>query len=322
MKSKKIGAKKLERNYKKRDGDKRQGWFDLSVFGEVEMYKPEEGTNKINIIPYKIATKNHPDVVAGEAEIGEGDYVLDIYVHTYIGPKNKDIICPKKTYGKKCVICDEVKRLYDEGEEDKAKKITAKRRVMYNVMPVAGENKGKMMLLEISHFKFEKPLISEANACEDGEAPILFYELDEDGKIVRFRGTKAAFQGKAFIECEAFRFLDREKQLDAEIMDKAHSLDKVLQVMTPEEVEEYFYGADEKKETEDAPKEEIDDEEDEDKEIEEKVPEKKTEKKTEKKAECPHDYVYGKDWEMREECENCKVWEECKIACRKARKAE
>ncbi len=56
------------------------------VDGVVNFFNPIEGKNRTNFIPYVIKTKNHPLVKRGEFEVGDSDYVMDIFVHRGVGP--------------------------------------------------------------------------------------------------------------------------------------------------------------------------------------------------------------------------------------------
>ena len=88
------------------------------VDGEVQFFNPVEGRNRINIIPYVIKSKNHPLVKKGEFEIGDKDYVMDVYVHRGVGPSEASVLCLKNTYGKPCPICEQSQVLRKQGKEE------------------------------------------------------------------------------------------------------------------------------------------------------------------------------------------------------------
>ena len=85
-KKKKGGlAKRYQASYEsKGSSGGKSGVMDYKkVDGDVEFFSPKEGRNRINIIPYTIKTKNHPLVRKGEFEIGDKDYVMDIFTPHY-----------------------------------------------------------------------------------------------------------------------------------------------------------------------------------------------------------------------------------------------
>ena len=135
--------------------------------------------NRINIIPYVIKSKDHPLVKAGKREVGDLDVRLDIWAHKYLGPVNADVICPKKTYGKPCPVCEEVRRLYDEGKKDDAKKLNASRRTLLNVQPIIQGEAEDLKYWEVSHFLFMKELIEEAHECSEGKDIVPFGDIGD-----------------------------------------------------------------------------------------------------------------------------------------------
>lgn len=309
----KIGANKLTRDFKNNEskGFKKENYYDTSKLGEnIEIYKPVEGVNRVNILPYVIKTDNHPDVAAGLVEKGDMDYVLDVWVHKNIGERKKDIVCLKKTYGKACPLCEENKRLYDSGDLEASKEIMAKRRVMYNIQPTVGEQAGKILFWEQSHFFFQTPLINEANACVDGEDPVIFYEMGKEGSVVQFRGVKEKFSGKEFLKFEGFRFKERDKEVEESIVNKTFSLDKALNVLTYDEIYDYYFGTKSDSEEERSETQEEKPSIDEEKEIIEE--ETITPVKEEIKSECPFGHKYGIDFEMRDDCDSCDKWTDCR----------
>jgi hypothetical protein len=56
---------------------------------------------------------------------GADDYAFDVFIHYGIGVDNGRFLCPKKMYGKECVICDEYERAKRKGDDEYAQKIRA-----------------------------------------------------------------------------------------------------------------------------------------------------------------------------------------------------
>lgn len=265
-----FGAKAGVMNWKKVDG-------------EVEFFSPKEGRNRINIIPYTIKTKNHPLVKKGEFEIGEKDYVMDIFTHRGIGPSEATVLCLKETYGKPCPICEQAAMLKKQGKEKEAGALKASRRVFYNVQDC--KNPDKLLVFEASHFLFEKELIDEAR--DDEEGGFIDFADEESGKEIKFRCSKVSKGGFEFNEFKSFSFEDRDENIPDNILESAISFDEIMNVPTYEEVEKILYGEDEEDSDEDekpakkSKKVESDDEDDFD--------EEETPKKSKKKPEPEDD---------------------------------
>lgn len=230
-------------------GQRRPEVVDLSSIRGVKYFSPKEGPNTINIVPFVIATNNHPMVRAKKASIGDLSWSLDIWVHQKIGEGEESVLCNKKTYGGKCPICDRVGELYDaagpKGAQDKgsyamAGALKASRRTYLNVQSFIKGEAQELAVYHASHFLFTQELIAESTACEDGTEIINFAD-PVDGTLVKFRAEEMEDFKGAF-ECKSFKFPDRQEELEEGLEDKAIPFDKYLKVLTSEQVTAIMYG--------------------------------------------------------------------------------
>ena len=327
IKGKKSGlSKRYQVSYENKGGNSnRNSVLDYSkVDGEIEFFSPKEGRNRINIIPYEIKTKNHPLVKKGEMEVGDIDYVMDIWIHKNVGPAEKNVVCLKNTFGKPCPICEHASMLRKKGEEDEAKNLKPSRRVIYNVEDL--KEPGKVKVFETSHYLFEKELIDEAR--DDEEGGFVNFADPEEGKEIKFRASKTSQGGFEYNEYKSFSFEDREEPISKKLLAKAISFDEILNVPTTEEVEKIFFGnTDEDDESEEVepekPKKTVEKEEEIEPELEpeaEKISKKMKEesetaeppKKSSKKSEgCPFGHVFGDDCDNFDDCDDCECWDKC-----------
>lgn len=274
-KKKKSGlAKRYQASYEsKGSSGGKVGVMDWKkVDGEVQFFSPAEGRNRINIIPYTIKSKNHPLVKKGEFEVGDKDYVMDIFVHRGVGPSEASVLCLKNTYGKPCPICEQSALLRKQGKEDEAGALKPSRRVFYNVQDL--KNPDVLKVFEASHYLFEKELIDEAR--DDEEGGFVDFADEESGKEIKFRCSKTSKGGFEFNEFKSFSFEERDENIPDELLESAISFDEIMNVPTYEEAEKILYGRDEDDDSED------DEEEDE-------VPAKKSSKKAVAKDEDDDD---------------------------------
>ena len=250
--------------------------LDTSDCGDVNWFKMEKGSNAIDIIPYVISSKNHPQL--GQKfggfllEIGDTDFKLDIHIHRRIGINNDDILCLLKTYGRPCPICEEKERLLASGLDYKSEEVKAtnsSRRSIYNVIDLDDEDKG-IQIFEVAHWTFEKEVMDEAEARKDKEDFTTFADL-ENGATITFRGGDATYEKNKFIEPKNFGFEARDP-MDESILDEVYPLDAMLIISTYGEVELLFLGMAEEVETEETPPKE-----------ESPVPARKSRKKAETK---------------------------------------
>lgn len=232
---------RTEENYKNKDyGVGGARVLDLSSLDDVEFFKPEKGKHCIDIIPYEITTNNHMTRKPGEL-----DYVLEYYTHYDVGARKGRVVCPAKTYGKPCPICEEMEELKEqEADEDLIDALKPKRRVLYNVIDTKKPDKG-IMLFDTSHYLFEAEILDEAGS---GDESIVFSDT-EDGASISFRDTGKKGIGRF----KGFAFEDREEPYDDDIIDEAYSLDSLLVVLSYEEIHNMFHNADEDDEEEEKP---------------------------------------------------------------------
>lgn len=245
-------------------GVTRQGFMNYGST-KLKFFKMgDPGTyHDINILPWKIATKNHPEVVRTKDEpeflrngqpnpakvmVGDLDYVLDLMVHTRIGPGNGDYICPKKNFGKPCPICERADELWkDERTKDEARKLFAKRKCVYVVQELTDEfyDKGEdPKIFEVSHAVFSKDLQDRATACMRGKGVVNFADTSiEEGRVVSFNVNEDTMgNGKKFKKAANFEFNERKEEIAADVLAKCPSLDAMMVIKTYDQLKAALYG--------------------------------------------------------------------------------
>jgi hypothetical protein len=212
-------------------------------------------------VPYKIGTKLHPDVVAGQADVGEEDYVLDLNVHYRFGANQSTVLCPR-VYGKPCPAC-EAKEAIDTtyGRDSKEakegyKKYGVSRRVFYYAIDPSAKEK-KIQLFESSFKMFQKELFSEAKSAgkKQGLGCVPFAEWPK-GCTVEFRVEMEKNGGtqNPFPEYKSFKFEPRTgKEYPTIDITSLPGLDALMVIRTTAQLEAMFNGEDDDEEEDDAP---------------------------------------------------------------------
>jgi hypothetical protein len=210
--------------------------LDFQQFEGVDSFKPEEGYNEFDIVPYIIQDEKHP---GGKEDIGYEDWCLIFGIHYGVGPKNGSVICPQRTYKKPCPICEEKERQKAAGADAKTLgQLNASLRVAYNVVP---KDLKDVRLFITSYANFHREMKDKLQVLSDPtKGTIVPADLDE-GATVKFRGSKKFFAGKEFLEFKDFEFIDRDP-IDEEILDRAIPLEKLMNVLSYEEIEALFFG--------------------------------------------------------------------------------
>lgn len=265
------------------------------VDGDVNFFSPIEGKNRINIIPYTIKTKNHPLVKRGEFEVGDKDYVMDIFTHRGVGPSEATVICLKSTYGKPCPICEQSALLRKQGKEKEAGDLKPSRRVFYNIQDM--KEPDKLKVFETSHYLFEKELIDEAR--DDEEGGFVDFADPIDGKEIKFRASDVQKGTIKYKEFKSFQFIDRDEPIPDELLESAISFDEIMNVPTYEEVEKILFGQDD--DDDDAPAKKSKREDDDSDEDDDDRPAKKSSKKYDDEDDEPEEKPSKKPAKDRDE---------------------
>jgi len=274
--------------------DRRRGILDRSKTSGMTMFEPSTGEHLIEFLPYVAGAKD-------PHKPGSPTYLVDLFVHRYIGPNEDDFICLSKTYGQPCSICEHRNKLrkQDEphSEEDKARlkaeieSCRPKRYTVYAIWDRDNETKG-VQLWVIAHWFVQMNLMSACKNRKTGGV-IPFAAPDrEEGRSVAFaiEGTKMSQQYRGW------QLYERDDDIPDEILDRVPVLDELLDIPTYQEVEKAFWAGLEVKE---APAKE---EQSFTGAARKKVPEDG----------CPFDGIMGKDFEKFEECESiCEKYQEC-----------
>jgi len=204
--------------------------FDLP--DDVEMLAVTKGENRIDIIPYEVSVSNHPEVSKGETWCER-----TFYIHRGIGPEENWYVCPYKTMGDPCPICEERARLKkdENADEETLKALKPSMRQLFNVL----NDDGDVVPWAFPHWNFGMLLEEEVRQSNDDTIGS-FYEL-QGGKtlVVRFKERTSA-KG-SYLEASRIDFEDR-KDIDEDVLKDAFDLDKILVVLSYEELEKSFLG--------------------------------------------------------------------------------
>ena len=219
--------------FKKRAKEGAQKGFSVSLPENVKRFAPKKGTYKLDVIPYTVSAKKHPDGVAA----GELWCRRPFLIHYGIGVDNKPQVCPR-TIGKPCPICEyyERERKRPGADEDALKEIRAKARELYNVIDLDNEDEG-IQVLEMSYHLFGKLLENEINEADDDEVAG-FAEL-KGGKTLKVRFSESSMGTNKFLEATRIDFLDRDDYKKS-ILDDVVDLDTVFNILPYEELEAVF----------------------------------------------------------------------------------
>src|SRR3990172_3179566 len=221
---------KIKKRAQEREGQGGRG-FRYNLPDKTDFFTPKKGTMNIDILPYKVTVNNHPS-----AKEGELWFQRTVFCHYGVGAEEKTYLC-LKTIHKKCPICDHRAELMKAGDADQeiVNGLKSKERELYNVVDLQDESKG-VQLWDISYHLFGKHLEEEIRNGKDEWAG--FAEL-KGGYTLQVRFSEKVLGKNKFMETTRIDFTERDDYPDS-VLDEVFNLDKILNVLSYEELEKTF----------------------------------------------------------------------------------
>lgn len=112
----------------KRRGQRRGGDFDRLMKDHIKVYTPRDGDNRVRILPPTWKGAKH--------------YGLDVHVHYGVGPDRGSYLCLQKMKGEPDPIAEEHAQARRDGDDEYAKKIEAKARLLVYLIDRDNEKEG------------------------------------------------------------------------------------------------------------------------------------------------------------------------------------
>ena len=229
-----------------RDENKKSGWTTMEIPDGVEIWTPELKNNRIDIVPYEVG-KGNPN-----AQEGLWYYERTFWIHPNVGINREFYVCPAKTAGKPCPICEFNNEQIKEGEasDEEIKMLRPKERQVWLIHD-HNDKENPVKLWEFSHWNFGKLLDEIRKAADDDEDHIKDFDDPDGGSSLKvtFR-EKTIGKGKPFKEAFMIEFKARKDGLDEEILDHGICLDALLKVPAYELLKKKFFQIDDEEEEE------------------------------------------------------------------------
>ncbi len=262
---KKYDYKKIAKQTKGQvtDSSERKGISGSNIFKagvEITFHKPAiDEDHTLDIVPF-LAGNNMPiDMKTGEPMVAKGGwaYVYEYWSHRGVGPlENETVICLERTYKLPCPICEHRKELVAEKAFDSEKmgELLSKQRNLYNVVSYdtdKEEEKG-VQLLDVSHFYFEKHISKLARKAvrrkrgsklKSADPFKNFADPSDSGVSIEF-SIEGAKTKNDFDTWMGHQLVERDYNLDAELMDAALQLDQIVEVLSYGELYKIYYDED------------------------------------------------------------------------------
>jgi len=228
----------------KRDAVKQvstKGSYYLNLPNGVKLYNAEADTRRIKLdfLPYKVSDPNHPnkDEKNEIALPGSLWWRRPILVHKNVGADNEKVIC-LKSVGKRCPVCEFQKKRFNEGApKEETKEYYPQRRSLFVVVPIDQDIDEEPMIWDMSDRMFLDVLVDE---LEEDDSNEIFPDLEEGKTMeISLKWNTIGERGRPFPEARSIRFLDREPY-DDKILKEVPDLDKILNILSYEDISNKF----------------------------------------------------------------------------------
>jgi len=223
----------------KRRAEKHKVGFDNTAFKLPDDKKlfalKSDKAVRLDVIPYEVGEGNP------YADKGEIYYERTYFVHRFIGIDQTSYVCPKKTCGEPCPICDFRSKLMKDPDanEKLIKDLAPKERQLFNVIDTKDKNKG-VQIWDISHYLFGKKLDTEIRNSDEDDNYEKFAEL-EGGFTLKCGVEERSFEdSRSFYEVVSINFKPRSEDYDEDILSEATCLDDILIIKDYDELKEIF----------------------------------------------------------------------------------
>lgn len=169
---------------KRRVEQRAGGGFDNYINQDIPLYKPDFGLRTVRFLPPTWEDAEH--------------FGTDIYVHYQVGPDKQTYLCPEKMGVGRCPICDERRKAEQEGDDEYAKELRPKKRVLTYVVDRDEEDEGVRawpmpwtLDRDIAHQTYDKRH-NEILVVDDPEEgfDIDFNKVKNAGGIPNYEGIK------------------------------------------------------------------------------------------------------------------------------------
>ncbi len=237
-------AKRQKRQERRRAGSSQrdaqhQGggdWSTLTIPEGMDVWQAKAGSHRIDIVPYEVG-KGNPYAPTP----GEWYYERTFFIHRNIGPDNSSYVCPAKTAGKPCPVCEHRAALARDPDADESlmDALKPRERQLWLIYDHAQEDKG-VQLFETSHWTFGALIDKCRRDAEEDEDYVADFDDPAAGSTLKVSFAEEKGGGYTFLKLYNVDFKPRRDGLSEELLDHGHCLDDLLKIPTYDRLKAIF----------------------------------------------------------------------------------
>lgn len=212
------------------------------------MLVKKAGIRRWDFLPYRVTVPHNPHADKGKLAVER-----TFYVHKDIGPNEEAHLCPAKTFGKPCPVCEDRARMARDPnvDEEKIKALKPKERQLFAVMD-ADEKGEEICVFDYSEHLFGKHLKEKIDKQDAKDNYDMFADADEGSTLkIGFAEEKGA-RGSWYVGSN-IEFKPRQRQITDEILEKVPDLDLCLHETPYDKLKAIYFGESPDKPDEDEP---------------------------------------------------------------------
>lgn len=195
---------------------------DPYISDDVPEFRPKEGTNAVRIIPPTWDDPKH--------------YGIDLWLHYGIGSGNDIYLCPiKMEHGDECAICAEREKALKDDDEEYAKQLEAKKRVLAYVIDRDKEKEGIQVWAmpwtvdrEINTLAYDKRSGEVYDVDDPEEGYDIEFKREGMRRNTKYEAIKIARRSSELDNDEALEFAEENPLPDMLIFYDNDHLEKAL----------------------------------------------------------------------------------------------
>ena len=179
----------------------------------------------MDIVPFE-ADEGNP-----YAEKGEWYYERTYWAHRGVGPNNDTYVCPAKSAGLPCPICEYRAKLSRDPEADEklVASLRPKERQLWLIHDHGDKDRG-VQLWDFSHWNFGKLLDQMRKDADEDETEVTDFDDPDAGATLKVSFSEQKGGGYTFLECYNVGFKARPDGLDEEVLGHGICLDDLLRI--------------------------------------------------------------------------------------------
>lgn len=230
----KVSARRRVEGHKKDSGSRY-----LRLPEGINFFKVDKaGSRLIDVMPYIMKTNGR------YADKGEPYWEKTFWIHRNVGSNNDTVICPNKSAGKKCPICEHRAAMTNnvDSDESELKELAPKERQVFLVRDLKDVERG-LQVWDMSPHLFGNLLESRIeNADEDEEDDWDSFADLEQGSTLRLTFSEKTFGGNAkpFYEVSSIDLKSRKVQYKDSDIDEHPCLDDLLVIKDYDDLKKLF----------------------------------------------------------------------------------